>query len=55
MDMGMGPGKTIEATLHGGTVGLVIDTRGRPLMLPEDALQRKDKLSGWFEALSMYE
>jgi hypothetical protein len=55
LDMGMGPGKTVDATIHGGTVGLVVDTRGRPLMLPEDALQRKAKLLGWFEALSMYE
>jgi hypothetical protein len=55
MDMGLGPGKTVDATVHGGTVGLVVDTRGRPLMLPEDALQRKAKLLGWFEALSMYE
>ena len=55
MDMGMGPGKTVDATVHGGTVGLVVDTRGRPLTLPEDSLQRKTKLLGWFEALSMYE
>jgi hypothetical protein len=55
MDMGMGPGKTVDTTVHGGTVGLVVDTRGRPLMLSEDALQRRVKLLGWFEALSMYE
>jgi hypothetical protein len=55
MDLGMGPGKTVNATVHGGVVGLVIDSRGRPLMLPEDSLQRKAKLIEWFEALSMYE
>jgi hypothetical protein len=55
MDMGLGPGKTVDATVHGGTVGLVVDTRGRPLILSEDALQRRTNLLGWFEALSMYE
>ena len=55
MDMGMGPGKSVSGTVHGGVVGLVIDSRGRPLMLPEDSIQRKTKLMEWFQALSMYE
>jgi len=55
MDLGMGPGKTVNATIHGGVVGLVIDSRGRPLILPEESMQRKAKLMEWYEALSMYE
>ena len=35
MDMGQGPNKNIEGTVHGGEVGVIIDARGRPLSLPE--------------------
>lgn len=35
----------------GGACGAVIDTRGRPLVLPEDAAKRRDILAKW--ALSM--
>ncbi|MCA9081166.1 MAG: glutamate mutase L, partial [Planctomycetaceae bacterium] len=31
LDLGAGPGRTIECTLRGGTVGLILDGRGRPL------------------------
>lgn len=35
-DIGFGPGKGKTLTVTGGTVGIVVDTRGRPLRLPED-------------------
>ena len=46
-DMGEGPGKPIEWTLHGGVVGLVIDTRGRPFDLKRDSTDRVQKLNQW--------
>ncbi|MEZ5940119.1 MAG: glutamate mutase L [Planctomycetaceae bacterium] len=35
-DVGAGPGQRLTTTLRGGTVGLILDGRGRPLW-PEDA------------------
>jgi len=31
VDVGAGPGKPVSATIRGGTVGLILDGRGRPL------------------------
>ena len=31
LDVGAGPGQPVEATLHGGVVGIYLDGRGRPL------------------------
>ena len=48
IDVGRGkrgsPGKT---TVEGGTVGLIIDARGRPLALPEDADSRQQANQAW--------
>lgn len=46
-DMGEGPGKPVERTVHGGVVGLVIDTRGRPFELKRDIPDRVQKLQKW--------
>ncbi|MBI3038666.1 glutamate mutase L [bacterium] len=54
LDMGSGNGKPVEATLHGGVVGLIFDTRGRPLNLPQDKKQRIQMLQSWNKALNMY-
>jgi len=53
-DVGMGEGKELEATLYGGAVGVVLDTRGRPLVLPQDEDMRKKKLFEWWKALDLY-
>lgn len=52
-DMGAGKGKPITATVEGGTVGVIIDTRGRPLNLPTDRKQRIQKLQEWHTALGL--
>ncbi len=52
-DVGAGKGKELQATLEGGTVGLVIDGRGRPLVLPEDATTRINKLREWLQAMGL--
>lgn len=52
-DVGAGRGKALTTTVEGGTVGLIIDTRGRPLNLPADKKQRIPKLQEWHAALGL--
>jgi hypothetical protein len=54
-DIGAGEGKEIETTVEGGVVGIVLDGRGRPLALPEDKIERKERLIGWIRSLEMYD
>ena len=54
-DAGTGPGRTLKAKVEGGTVGLILDTRGRPLVFPEDDETRRRRLYEWvyfFRSLS---
>ena len=53
-DVGAGTGNMVEAEAMGGVVGLVIDTRGRPLEIPTDTAQRVAQLTGWQTALDAY-
>jgi uncharacterized protein (TIGR01319 family) len=52
-DVGAGRGRPVEATLEGGVVGIVVDTRGRPLQLPPDDATRRQKLISWMTALGL--
>jgi uncharacterized protein (TIGR01319 family) len=54
-DMGEGPNKTVEGTVHGGEVGVIIDARGRPLSLPASPEERMKKLLEWNETLELYD
>jgi uncharacterized protein (TIGR01319 family) len=47
-DCGAGPGKAIEREVRGGTVGLILDARGRPLA-PARPLMEK-----WVRAMGLY-
>ena len=53
-DVGAGRGTLLEGDVLGGVVGLVVDTRGRPLEIPLDAKQRVTQLTKWQEALNTY-
>jgi len=53
-DVGAGPGKTLEATIEGGVVGIIIDARGRPLTLPEEDEERRKTLLKWYDSLDLY-
>jgi len=53
-DVGTGPGKQLEATVEGGVVGIIIDTRGRPLVLPTSDDERRNKLLEWFKEMDAY-
>lgn len=53
-NMGAGKGKTIEdATVEGGVVGLVLDGRGRPMVLPNSDAERMAKLNAWLAAMGL--
>ena len=52
-DCGEGPGKRVERPVRGGTVGLILDGRGRPLAIPEQGGDRT-VLEKWVTALELY-
>ena len=54
LDMGAGQGQPVEAEVEGGVVGLVVDTRGRPLEVSTTSTERVTLLKKWFEALDVY-
>ncbi len=54
LDLGNGYGKAVEAKVEGGVVGILIDARGRPLVLPSDEEERKKKLVEWYIAIDAY-
>lgn len=46
-DVGWGPGKGRKIQFTGGVVGLIVDARGRPLILPSDPAKRQTKVQEW--------
>lgn len=52
-DLGAGKGRTVTAKLEGGTVGIIVDARGRPFTLPTDGSTRLAKLREWLEAMGL--
>lgn len=51
-DVGMGgPGRGGSVRVVGGVLGVVIDARGRPLRLPEEAGRRRDLYKKWLWTL----
>jgi uncharacterized protein (TIGR01319 family) len=52
-DIGAGKGKSRTITVEGGVVGLVIDTRGRPLAIPTEQTARVAKLQEWLRAFGL--
>ena len=54
LDMGAGRGQPVETEVEGGVVGLVVDTRGRPLEVSNASVERVASLKKWFDALEVY-
>jgi hypothetical protein len=46
-DIGNGPGHNATVQVAGGVMGVVIDARGRPLVLPEDPVRRRELFKKW--------
>jgi len=53
-DVGRGPGKPLSTEVRGGVVGVIIDARGRPLVLPKEKPERVRMFQDWHKALSVY-
>ncbi|MEW6308027.1 MAG: glutamate mutase L [Bacillota bacterium] len=53
-DLGGVKGKPVEREVHGGLVGIVVDTRGRPLAVPDDPKQRSALLMEWVRTMELY-
>lgn len=53
-DFGNGPGKRVEREVRGGTVGLILDGRGRELKLPEDRDECRRFIENWVGEMEMY-
>ncbi|HEY3245919.1 MAG TPA: glutamate mutase L [Phycisphaerae bacterium] len=53
-DLGAGAGKRVETEVKGGTVGVILDGRGRPLKLPEDGRESQARMKAWVAALRLY-
>lgn len=53
-DLGAGKGRPVSLRAKGGVVGLVLDARGRPLSISEDASERAAQLRAWAAAMDLY-
>jgi len=53
VDIGLGPGQHARSSepVEGGVLGLIVDARGRPLLLPSDPEMRVQQLRAWRKAL----
>ncbi|MEA3500037.1 MAG: glutamate mutase L [Candidatus Marinimicrobia bacterium] len=56
IDIGSGPGEIVNTKVYGGTVGIIIDARGRrPFIIPEDPKERVEKLQEWSKAIKEFD
>ncbi len=53
VDVGLGPGERARAAeeIDGGLVGLIIDARGRPLVIPTEEAERQARIMQWMQAI----
>jgi len=52
IDVGAGPGKSLQAKVNGGVVGLALDGRGRPMEVPK--ANRGETVARWAKAFDAY-
>jgi uncharacterized protein (TIGR01319 family) len=52
-DVGAGKGRPLSAKLEGGTVGIIVDTRGRPFTVDLNAPNRIEKLRSYLTAFGL--
>lgn len=53
MNVGEGPGREKHCKIEGGVVGVIIDCRGRQMVLPDDPAARIAKLREWHSTLGL--
>jgi len=51
-DVGLGPGRAGEVEVIGSSFGVVIDARGRPIVLPKEPEKRRELLTLWQNRIS---
>jgi uncharacterized protein (TIGR01319 family) len=54
VDVGAGPGQALDTEIEGGEAGVLLDGRGRPLVIPGDAGERVAAIEQWIENLDLY-
>jgi hypothetical protein len=54
LDVGAGPGKRLNRKVEGGELGIILDCRGRPVVIPEDQNKRVNLLVQWLKAMDAY-
>ncbi len=54
LDLGAGKGNKVERELSGGVVGIILDGRGRPFVLPTDNVRRIAALRQWMLEMKAY-
>ncbi len=54
LDIGAGPGRPLEKEARGGTTGLILDGRGRGLIVPEDRVTGRALMERWVESMELY-
>ena len=53
-DFGHGEGKPVNIKVEGGLLGLIIDSRGRPLCMPQKKEDRNNRLIKWNDSIGAY-
>jgi len=54
LDIGKGKGEVLDTEVFGGTVGLILDGRGRPFELSHEKSQRIENLRKWSDSTNEY-
>lgn len=52
IDVGGGPGRKVELRINGGTLGVLVDARGRPLENEGDDISKRSRQQRWLKAVS---
>jgi len=53
VDVGAGAGKKLETEVRGGTAGLILDARGRPIYFPEEKVEKRKLVQSWYQAFDL--
>jgi uncharacterized protein (TIGR01319 family) len=53
-NVGAGLGEAVKKRVEGGEVGIIVDTRGRPLMIPQNESERRKRLLKWYQTMNLY-
>jgi uncharacterized protein (TIGR01319 family) len=54
VDAGNGPGEPVSGTSASSTAGIIVDARGRPLVLPKDPVRRCTQLRKWLTSVEAF-